>query len=348
MSLLNLSSKIFSSLRRKLYLSVQEGRWSRSLCLRPLSGLWALIAHVKNSLYDRGILPIHRVPAFVISVGNLVAGGSGKTPLVHLLAQSINSLGPIAIVSRGYHAKESGLPLGDELSMLSRRLPGTLCFANPDRAAAAQEAIAQGARLVILDDGFQHRRLHRDLDLVMIDAANPFGYGAFLPRGLLRDPPSRLKQADAIFVNGNLSDQLIFDLRKWSAAPLISVSLCVQRILDLQGREKKSLAECKVGAFCAIGQPGRFFQTLKQSHVQIVDQWILPDHEKFEFSHIQTFAERCRLQGASAIVCTEKDAVKIPFDCTALPIYYLEMQLKIISGQTDWKNLIEIITSRGS
>jgi tetraacyldisaccharide 4'-kinase len=350
MSSLNSSRQIFSHLRHKLYFSVQEGRWSRSLFLRPLSGLWSFVAHVKNWLYDRRVLPIHHSPIQVVSIGNIVAGGSGKTPLVHLLAQALHTSGPIAILSRGYRSKKSALLLGDELTMLSHRLPQAICIANPDRASGAQKAVLQGARLIILDDGFQHRRLHRDLDLVVIDSSNPFGYGAFLPRGLLRDPPSRLKSTDAIFVNGDLSDQLESDLRKWSNAPLIQVALGLKRILDLEGREQKMLWGRKVGAFCAIGQPLRFFRTLHDCGAQIVDQWTLPDHEKFEWPQIHAFAERCRAAGATALVCTEKDAVKIPFDCSILPIYYLEMQLTIVSGQANWQNLIETIqlTSRSS
>ena len=345
MSLLNLSNKIFSRLRRKLYLSVQAGDCSRLLCLRPLSGLWAAISFVKNRLYDLRLLPVHRAPVFVISVGNLVAGGSGKTPLVHLLAQSLSSAGPIAIISRGYLAKESGLKLGDELTMLSRRLPDAICMVNPDRAAAAFDAAARGARVIILDDAFQHRRLHRDLNLVVVDAANPFGYNAFLPRGLLRDSPSRLRQADAIFINGDPTDRLLSDLRKWSDAPLITVQLCLERILNLHGGEQKSLAGSKIGAFCAIGQPQRFFQTLEKANAQIVERCIFPDHEKIEDSQIQSFARRCRHMGATALVCTEKDAVKIPFDCPLLPVYYLEMQLKVVFGEENWQNLIKKIDS---
>jgi len=315
-----------------------------------LSGSWALAVFVKNWLYDRHILPIRRVSAPVISIGNLVAGGSGKTPLVHLLAQSLSDLGPIAIISRGYLAKKSGLALGDELTMLSRRLPLARCFANPDRTIAAKEAINCGARLLILDDAFQHRRLHRDFDFVVIDAANPFGYRAFLPCGLLRDPPSRLKDAHAIFINGRADDRLREDLRRWSQSPQVEVSLCLEKVLNLKGEEQNKLAGCKVGAFCAIGQPRRFFDTLSQTHAEIVDRCVFPDHEKFEISHIQEFADRCRRLGATAIICSEKDAIKIQFDCTILPIYYLEMQLKVVYGKENWRQLIEKIhsTSKGS
>ena len=123
----------------------------------------------------------------------------------------------------------------------------------------------------------------------------------FCREGLLRDSPRRLRQADAIFINGDPSERLISDLRKYSDAPLIAVQLCLERVLDLHGEEQKSLAGCKIGAFCAIGQPQRFFQTLEGLRAQIVERCILPDHEKIEFSQIQNFANRCQLLGAMAL-----------------------------------------------
>jgi tetraacyldisaccharide 4'-kinase len=336
-------SKICSKLRRKIYLSVQKGRFSRANVLRPMSGLWSIGAWIKNRLYDRQVLPIHRLPVPVISVGNIVAGGSGKTPLVLFLAELLQSIGLVAIISRGYKAQSSSLLLGDELTMLSRRLTGAICIANPDRVAAGFQAIAKGARLILLDDGFQHRRLHRDLDFVVIDSANPFGYGAFLPRGLLRDSPRRLSEADALFVNGDLSETLAAAILRYSSAPLIHVRMRLCRILDRQGNERTNISGQKVGLFCAIGRPERFIQTVRETGAEIVQTSFLLDHEKFDDCRIKMFADECRRLGAMALVCTEKDAVKLSQNHFLLPIYYFEMRMEIVSGQTDMQNLIEKI-----
>ncbi|MBF8263009.1 MAG: Tetraacyldisaccharide 4'-kinase [Parachlamydiales bacterium] len=335
---------MFSQLRDKLFSAAQEGRFSHSLGLRLISLGWLSAARIRNWLYDRGFLPARRLPSLVISVGNIVAGGSGKTPLVHLLAQSLQPLGPIAILSRGYQSKRSSLPLGDELTMLSRRLPLILPYAGKDRVASGEKAIQGGARILLLDDGFQYRRLRRDFDFVIVDAANPFGYGAFLPCGLLRDSPSRLRQADAVFVNGSMSRTLETALRRWSEAPLIGVRQRFEKILDLEGQPQEIGQVRRAGAFCGIGQPHRFMQSLKEARFEIVDHWILADHGKPDPVRLERFAERCREKGATCLVCTQKDAVKLSFDRRALPIYYLEMQLEIISQMAEWQNLIEKIS----
>lgn len=331
-------------LRSKLFLAAQEGLFSPYLALRPLSGLWWIASQSKNWLYDHSCLPIHRAPSYVVSVGNLVAGGTGKTPLIHRIAMECQSKGPVAILSRGYLAKKSGLPLGDELTMLSERLPDARLFADKNRVRSAKEAIKDGAKLILLDDGFQYRKLHRDLDLVVVDAANPFGYGCFLPRGLLRDSPERLKQADAVFIHGE-SSQTMEMLRSHTSAPLIGIGLKLERVLDLEGREQTFLANQKVGAFCAIGRPNRFFQSVEKTGALTVHHWVLPDHEPVDLAELTAFAKKCQQMGASCLLCTEKDAVKLRSLHLRLPIpiYYLEMQIEIISGMDEWRNLIENI-----
>ncbi len=324
-------------LRNKLFLSAREGRFRNCAWLFPFSALWSIGAAIKNTLYDRKILFIQRLPACVVSVGSLQAGGSGKTPLVHLLARHLP--GSIAILSRGYQAKKSGLTLGDELTMLSLRLPHVHMLAGADRAASGKKAIQGGARLLLLDDGMQYRRLYRDFEIVILDAANPFGFGAFLPRGLLRDPPSRLVDADAVFVNGHLTEELRRTLSTLGEAPVIEVQHQLRRVLNERGQEI-SLKKRKVGAVCAIAQPRRFLQTLSESGAEIVDHWFLPDHDRFDPSDLEMFIKKCRLSGATDLVCTEKDRVKLPPD---FPILYLEMELQIISGEADWQILLKKI-----
>jgi tetraacyldisaccharide 4'-kinase len=323
---------LFKRIRAKLFLMSEEGRLRKWLFLRPLGWIWRIIAAVRNLLYDRNWLPCHHLPAYVISVGNIVAGGSGKTPLVLLIAQELAHLGPIAILSRGYRAKESHLALGDELTMLSRRLPQVLVYAGKDRVKLGRQAIQAGARVLILDDGMQYRRLYRDLELAIVDSSNPFGFNVFLPCGRLRDSINSLRRADAIFVQGQPPDQL--------KTRSIVVQLVLKRTMDLQGNERASLKGVKVGVFCAIGQPQRFIQTVRSLGGEIVDEWVLPDHERIDPALLQTFAQRSFQRGATVLICTEKDAVKLSIDLS-WPIYYLEMELKIVSHHEEWQNLMK-------
>ena len=315
--------KLDEMLIRRWTLKAQEGLFVQSKFLRPLSGLWYLGATLKNGLYDRKLLPIHRLSVPVVSIGSITAGGTHKTPLVHLLAKTVQPFGSVAILSRGYKTQ-------DEPKLLQQRLPNVAVYVGKDRVALGAQAVKNGAQVILLDDGFQYRRLYRDFELLTLAYEHPYGYNAFLPRGLLRDPPSRLKEADALFINSE----------KWNNA--ISVELKVRRLLNLQG-DAVTLGK-KVGMFCAIAKPKRFQQTLSRLGMEVVDSWVLPDHEKPDPKKLYAFAAHCHNQGAMALLCTEKDAVKFSFnDSFPLPIVYLEMELEVTANLISWQNLIEKI-----
>ena len=305
-------------LRTRLFRAAEEGRFAQSYLLLPFSFLWGVFVCLRNWLYDRRLLSIQRLGVPVISVGNLIAGGVGKTPLVDFLAQNISVR--LALLSRGYRAQRG--EIGDEMKMLLRRLPKRVQgYSGKDRVRLGQEAIDKGAKLLILD-------------LLVLDASNPFGYGDYLPRGLLRDPPERIRQADAIFVYGN--QPLPFE------GPIIRVALTNSKIIEyVSGRQIKKLPP-KIGAFCAIGHPKRFLKTLENQ--LIVDQFFLADHEPFSIRKLREFALRCQKLGAEAIVCTEKDAIKLEIPLGfPLPVVYLEMQMEILSGQNYWEALLQRI-----
>lgn len=325
--------------RDSLFLAAQEGKFVESRLLSPLSAAWSAGSSLKNILYDRHWLPIRRLPIPVVSIGSLAAGGSGKTPLVHLLAKTLQTFGKTAILSRGYRAEISGLKLGDEMQMLKNRLPHCLVFVGKNRQALGKRAVEAGAQVALLDDGFQHRRLHRDIELLVFDVSNPFGYGAFLPRGLLRDGLEQLRRADALFVHGEGK----LDLSAHTSAPCIGVKPKILRIVDAKSHKAVSLKRCKVGAFCAIAHPRRFLKSLHQAGCESVESWFLADHALPKAGALQEYARRCKRKGAEALLCTEKDAVKLFTKDLALPLYYLEMELEIISGQAVWDSLIEKI-----
>ncbi|HSX25710.1 MAG TPA: tetraacyldisaccharide 4'-kinase [Chlamydiales bacterium] len=314
------------TLRSKLLLFGQEFIESgAAIVLAPVSWIWGLISICKNQLYDRGWLPVHRLRRTVVSVGNLVAGGTGKTPLVHLLAKTFAAR-KVAILSRGYGA------IPDEPLLLSRRLPLVKVYVGKNRVASAKKAIAEGAELIILDDGFQHRGLARDFDFVILDGKDPFGKGHYLPWGFLRDSPRRLKEVDALFVqNGTFPGA-------------IQMKTKVLRILDVREEEVASIRGWRVGLFCGIAKPDRFKKTVVDLGAEVVAQWILADHEPADLERLHAF---CKGLDVRALVCTEKDFVKLPKGIAfPLPIFFLEMGMEIVAGQKEWEKLIEKIDQK--
>ncbi len=288
----------------------------------PVSWLWGFAVFLKNRLYDSRWLLGYQAGRVVVSVGNITAGGTGKTPFVHLLAKSFSHR-KVAILSRGYGQ------MPDEPALLARRLPGVSVFVGKDRAALAKKAVEEGAELLILDDGFQHRRLHRDLDVVLLDGKDPFGKGHYLPWGFLRDSPLRLSQAEAVFVQGE------------------HFKLNVRRILDVCENPIAGIRGWKIGLFCGIAKPASFKKTLIDLGAEAVDEWILADHQWADPKQVADFSDRCKALGAKALVCTEKDFIKLPKKIGAsLPILFLEMEMEIIKDRDRWEKLIEKIDQK--
>ena len=290
---------------------------------RPLFALfsfcslgWKWWVKGKNFLYRREFLPTERVSVPVISVGNIVAGGTGKTPLVHLIAKTLSQEIPMAILTRGYRG-------GDEAKLLARRLPSVPVYIGKNRIASAYRAIADGAKLLLLDDGFQHRKLARDFDCLLLHPADRHDH--YLPRGTLRDDPERISEATHIFSYP-------------SGTEGIGLAL---------GGKKLHCSAKKVGAFAAIARPEQFFQTLREMGLEIVATCELADHEPIGEKRLARFAEECRQKGAEALICTEKDWVKLSLTSPlALPVDYLEIELEVVSGIDQWQLFIEQIRQK--
>ena len=274
--------------------------------------------HLRNRRFDKTGTGL-RVSVPVISVGNLTVGGTGKTPMVIDLASRLVARGfSPAVVARGYAAEE-GQPNDEEL-LIRRHAPAVAYVADPDRVAAAREAIDRcHADVIILDDGFQHRRLARDLDMVLIDATCPWGFGHLLPRGLLREPPSALRRAHAIVVTR--SDQvsaaqltrLLDQLHHLApdAAPLTSH----HRVLDIHALDGSAaaiaLAQRRIVAFAAIGNPSAFRATLQRMGANIVREKWFRDHHRYTEYDVSWLSTLMRRADAELLVTTEKDAVKL-------------------------------------
>lgn len=307
---------------------IEKGAW----IFAPLSFIWGFVSFWKNVSYDLGVRRIKRVACPVVSVGNIVAGGTGKTPLVHLLASQFSHV-PVAILSRGY----GDVP--DEPLLLQRRLKNAKIYIGKDRCQLAKQAVDEGARLILLDDGFQYRKLHRDFDLVLLASSDPFGKGHYLPWGFLRDHPRRLESADMIFISGGQTP--------FFPAPHVHVEVKVDRILDMQQKVAHSIKDVKVAIFCGIAKPFLFKKTVESLGAEVVSEWVLADHGQILKSRLEEFACLAKKRGADKLVCTEKDYVKLdPSLNVSLPIVFLEISLGVSKGHLLWENLIAKITQK--
>lgn len=329
------------------------------LFLFLLSIPYFLVMKLRNWAFDKKWLKQYSPPIpVVISVGNIVAGGTGKTPTLLMLAAHFYGERSLGILSRGYRSLAEKLPspvvvcsgkgplhsaayCGDEPYLLAKNLPKSYICVGKNRHKSANMAAKAGVEIVILDDGMQHRSIGRDYEIVVMDADDPFGLGHHLPRGLLRESPRSLARASLIIVNhvGN-PEQFASAKEKiaaFSRAPVIGTRMEIERICDFQGNAIESIKEKRVGLFCGIGQPDRFIQTVRDSGAQIVGQHIFPDHASYDPDQIIKMADRFKAQGAEMIVCTEKDRVKIPdIPHLSLLFVWFKMKLMVIENETDW------------
>ncbi len=318
----------------------------------PLSWVYALAVRGRHWLYDNRMLVQKHAPLPVVSIGNLVVGGVGKTQVALLLAQSVENA---AILTRGFRGKaEKGKrPLhvsiekhtadlsGDEPWLLASRLPNTPVIVNRDRYKSSLEAEKLGARVILLDDGMQHRQLFRNYEIVVINGSDPFGGGHFLPRGLLREDPKRLARADLIVSVGKLKKALPTNIE----APIVETEVRVRSIRDLSGAPIASLQGKRVGIFCGIGNPGRFVESVKALGADVVASHFLPDHKTIDEKVLKKFAQLCKEQGAEYLLCTEKDRVKLQ-ECAkecALPIGWVEVELEIVKNRAAWDRMTKEI-----
>lgn len=329
--------------------------------------VYRVVIALRNSLYSKGWLKIHRVDAVVISVGNITTGGTGKTPLVIRLCKMIVSDSkfqisdfPCAILTRGYkmtrESKSRIRDYGDEPAVLAESCRQSRVVVNPDRVAGAYEAIKQfGAKVLVMDDGFQHRRLARDLDIVTIDSTLPFGYGRMLPAGLLREPVTALKRADAVVITrcdqiaetelSQLEDKLHKINPKIVITRSIHASVCAKTI-DNKEIGLEELKSRKIFAFCGIGNPDAFLMTVTGLGGKIVGSKVYNDHYHYTADCLAGICEQAERLKADLMLTTQKDWFSSPL-CKAAGakddenFAYLAIELKFISGEDKITQLIE-------
>ncbi|HEV7226742.1 MAG TPA: tetraacyldisaccharide 4'-kinase [Pirellulales bacterium] len=300
---------------------------------------------LRNRRFDSGRRPVERVGVPVISVGNLSLGGTGKTPLVEWLARWLRSRGVrVTIISRGYGA-EAGAR-NDEALELEERLPDVPHLQNPDRVAAAKVAIEEfDCQCILLDDGFQHRRLARDLDLVLIDALEPFGFGHVFPRGTLREPLAGLGRAHAValsradFLEPQERAKIKAVVQRVAPQALwLELAHAPRRLESSAGKEQSLdwLRGRRVAAFCGLGNPAGFRRTLDGLGAAVADFREFPDHHPYQRCDIEALTAWGDGLGADALICTAKDLVKLRVEQLGrLPLWSLAIELKIISGQNE-------------
>jgi tetraacyldisaccharide 4'-kinase len=324
----------------------QQTGWSASVvrgCLWLLSKPYGVVIAIRNWLYKRQWRQVHKAEIPVISIGNLTVGGTGKTPTVAMLARWFRDQNiRVCIISRGFGADDDGR--NDEAKELELSLPDVPHLQNPDRVAAITTAREElESQVALLDDGFQHRRLHRDLDIVLLDALEPFGYGHLLPRGLLREPLTSLRRADVVLIAraDQVTEQSLATIRSRvqryaPSAAWVESEHSPQRLRNSSGAtESLELIDGKrILAFCGIGNPKGFFQTVKSLGGQLVHTETFPDHHQFSADDIQAIRETLdELNDVDLVLCTGKDLVKLSVDSFGeKPLWCVDIELSIRFG----------------
>lgn len=330
--------------------------------LRLVSVLYALGQRVRAGLYRQNIFRTRRLDCRVISIGNLTLGGTGKTPTVMMVADILRRQGfKPAILSRGYGGQSqasvnvvndgqqtllSPEVVGDEPVMMAQRLKDIPVLTGRMRYETGKYAIDHlGANVLILDDGYQHLPLHRDLNILLCDATHPFGNGVVFPAGELREPLSALDRADMICLTRSRGDDATdrIDGRNRKRVPVIKTGLRVQSVIEVSSGEEmaiETLQDQPVAAFCGIAHPLDFFQTLEQVSVRIVSRNAFPDHHDYSADTLQAIDDGAKHAGVNCIVTTEKDAVKLKGHAFGLPVYAVRVALEILEGQEKLDQLL--------
>jgi tetraacyldisaccharide 4'-kinase len=353
----------------------------RDIAFAPFSVAYGAAGHARRALYRAGVLTVERVAAPVISVGNITAGGTGKTPLVEWLARAAACEGRrVCILTRGYGRKDTSkrvvvsdgerilaeaLEGGDEPRLLAENLRehNVAVVSDANRVAAARWAMEQlGSDAFILDDGFQHLRIARDLNILTIDASDPWGGLRLLPRGRLREPLGELKRADLIVITRAELAANIEEVRARAQSlsggdcPVLIARTATLRIklLSLPHSEATEQAHEIEGvpqplaAFCAIGNPQAFFAQARREGLDITYTRPFADHHVYTQSDIDLCVCEAVRHGARALLTTAKDAVKLRTLNFALPCYVLEVALKFDEEERMHAILREILSRRRS
>jgi tetraacyldisaccharide 4'-kinase len=346
--------------------------------LKGVSCIFALVVYVRYFLYNTGVIRRYPLGIQVISIGNITAGGTGKTPVTEIFARTLASEGrKVAILSRGYRRKEAPWwqrmftdvidpPLvvsdgkrvlldsaigGDEPYMLASNLPGVAVVVDRNRVKAARYAIKRlGCDTIILDDGFQYQKLKHSIEVVLVDSTNPFGNGSMLPRGVLREPIKNLKRADIIFLTkcrGDVS-KVKEEIKKYNSdAEIVECNHTPKLLKDVWSRDEYPLSWLDGKVTCTlsgIASPKGFENSLRRLGAKVVWCERYADHHRYDSSEVLYALNRTADIGADALITTEKDAVRFPrFETTPVKCLYLRIAIEILAGGENFKEIINRI-----
>ena len=336
-----------------------------NLILPPLSLLYRALTQTRLTAYEKGLLRVTKLDVPVISVGNLTTGGTGKTPVVEWVCRTLaNNQRRVCVLTRGYGRVNpearvivsdgstilaAATEAGDEPLLLAQNLKGQAAIiSDADRAAAGRWASEElGIDVFVLDDGFQHLRLVRNLNLLVVDATNPWGEGRLLPFGRLRESPSGAARADCIVVTRADREQDLSSLKKEirrfnRECPIFLSRMKVSCIthLNSSGQEEIDSVPQPIAAFCGVGNPQSFFAQVRSAGLNPVLKQVFPDHHWYDQTEIESLCRRSRDSGAQSLVTTAKDAVKLRTLNFELPCYVLNIEIQI-DDESRLRQLIE-------
>ena len=334
--------------------------------LWPLSLPYGAAAHLRARAYRKGILKAQQLDGTVISVGNLTTGGTGKTPMVlwiaeRLLAEQKN----VGILTRGYRGEKiapahgnnlaaaASTTTSDEVRLLQSRLGNRVQFGvGANRYQQGRELAKHGVNWFVLDDGFQHLQLARDVDIVLIDATNPFSGGRVLPAGHLREPRSALARANIIVITRSTHAPAIESaIRRDSAAPIFYARPQLDAIRNFNAdKPGDAIAPAelpKLFAFCGIGNPAAFLADLRTWGLDIVGHKFFPDHHRYTPKDAREILQQASATGATALICTEKDLYNFPANPQQkLPTFYCSISMQIDNPDDFWRTVLSTVESQ--
>ena len=351
--------------------------------LKLLSFLFGGVVAVRYFLYRVGVLRRYPLGIQVISVGNVTAGGTGKTPVTEIFARTLAAEGrKVAILSRGYRRKEAPWwrrvftqvvepPLvvsdgkrvlldsatgGDEPYMLASNLPGVAVIVDRNRVKAGRWAVKRlGCNTLILDDGFQYQKLKHSIEVVLVDSTNPFGNGNLLPRGILREPVRHIARADIIFLTKCRGDVSAVkeEIRRYNTtAEIVECNHTPKVLRDVWSREEFPLEWLRGKTLCTlsgIASPKGFENSLRHLGAKVVWCERYADHHRYDSSEVLYALNRSADMGADALVTTEKDAVRFPrLETTPVRCLYLRVAIEILAGGESFTQIINRICFRKS
>ena len=329
--------------------------------LATAEGPYRLGVWWRNRRYDTRPELTHRVSAPVVSVGNLTLGGTGKTPMVKWIARRLRDRDVrVSILSRGYGAGEEGV--NDEALELEHALPDVPHLQNPDRVASAEVAIDElAAQVLLLDDGFQHRRLARDLDIVLLDATEPFGYGRVFPRGALREGIRSLRRADVVCLTraDRIDERQREEIRNRVLGVAPEAHWCesvAQPCALLRSDENgdpieeslDSIRGSRALVFCGIGNPNAFRATVESLGATVVSLQEFPDHHRYSADDVRSLSQLAETEGVDCVLCTHKDLVKVAVPgLGGRPLRAVEIRSEILRGSDQLGGMIDKIAELG-